>query len=130
MAEPASVRSCIDGGFRTTDASAGALARGGFLAGRRPAVRVAPCGGRPVSAVSGVSGRVAFLGHDGGHQQILRGRRGNELVSLVAGNLLVGLSFGWWVDKHNRHHAHPNHEGLDPDIGDGVLALAKGIPLR
>src|SRR5437588_3095616 len=36
MAEPASVRSCIDGGFRTTDASAGALARGGFLAGRRP----------------------------------------------------------------------------------------------
>ena len=67
--------------------------------------------------------QVAFLGHDGGHQQIVRGRRGNDLLSIVAGNLLVGLSFGWWVDKHNRHHAHPNHEGHDPDIGDGVLAF-------
>ena len=67
--------------------------------------------------------QVAFLGHDGGHQQIVRGRRGNELVSVIAGNLLVGLSFGWWADKHNRHHAHPNHEGHDPDIADGVLAF-------
>ena len=67
--------------------------------------------------------QVAFLGHDGGHQQILRTRRGNELVCVVAGDLLVGLSFGWWVDKHNRHHSHPNHEGQDPDIGDGVLAF-------
>jgi fatty acid desaturase len=67
--------------------------------------------------------QVAFLGHDSGHQQILRARRGNDLVSIVAGDLLVGLSFGWWVDKHNRHHSHPNHEGQDPDIGDGVLAF-------
>ena len=67
--------------------------------------------------------QVAFLGHDGGHQQILRGRRWNDLLSILAGNLLVGLSFGWWVNKHNRHHAHPNHEGHDPDIGDGVLAF-------
>ena len=67
--------------------------------------------------------QVAFLGHDGGHQQIVRGRRGNDLLSIVAGDLLVGLSFGWWADKHNRHHAHPNHEGSDPDIGDGVLAF-------
>lgn len=67
--------------------------------------------------------QVAFLGHDGGHQQVVRGRRGNDLLSILAGNLLVGLSFGWWVDKHNRHHAHPNHEAHDPDIGDGVLAF-------
>jgi fatty acid desaturase len=67
--------------------------------------------------------QVAFLGHDGGHQQIVRARRGNDLLSIFAGDLLVGLSFGWWVDKHNRHHAHPNHEGHDPDIGDGVLAF-------
>jgi fatty acid desaturase len=77
--------------------------------------------------VAGVLGigftQVAFLGHDGGHQQIWRRRRANDLLSLVAGNLLVGLSFGWWADKHNRHHAHPNHEGHDPDIGDGVLAF-------
>jgi fatty acid desaturase len=67
--------------------------------------------------------QVAFLGHDGGHQQVWRSRRANDLLSIAAGNLLVGLSFGWWVDKHNRHHSHPNHEGQDPDIGDGVLAF-------
>ena len=67
--------------------------------------------------------QVAFLGHDGGHQQVWRSRRANDLLGVFAGALLVGLSFGWWVDKHNRHHSHPNHEEHDPDIGDGVLAF-------
>jgi fatty acid desaturase len=58
-----------------------------------------------------------FLTHDAGHRQIFRNRRANDLVGLVHGNLAVGLAFGWWVDKHHRHHAHPNQEGLDPDIG-------------
>jgi fatty acid desaturase len=57
-----------------------------------------------------------FLTHDAGHRQIFRSRRANQLVGLVHGNLAVGLAFGWWVDKHHRHHAHPNQEGLDPDI--------------
>ena len=67
--------------------------------------------------------QAAFLGHDGAHQQIFAARRANDLVGRVAGNLLVGLSYGWWVDKHNRHHANPNKEEHDPDIGDGVLAF-------
>ena len=67
--------------------------------------------------------QVAFLGHDGGHQQVCRTRRGNDMLGIFAGDLLIGLSFGWWVDKHNRHHAHPNQEGHDPDIADGVLAF-------
>jgi fatty acid desaturase len=58
-----------------------------------------------------------FLAHDAGHRQILRSRRANDLVGWVHGNLGIGLAFGWWVDKHHRHHAHPNQEGLDPDIG-------------
>lgn len=77
--------------------------------------------------VAGVLGvlftQVAFLGHDGGHHQIWRSRRANELLGVFAGALLIGLSFGWWIDKHNRHHSHPNHEGSDPDIGEGVLAF-------
>ncbi|MDT5014341.1 MAG: hypothetical protein QOD39_501, partial [Mycobacterium sp.] len=77
-----------------------------------------------IAAVLGlVFTQVAFLGHDGGHQQIWRNRRANDLLTIVAGDLLVGLSYGWWIDKHNRHHSHPNHEGVDPDIGDGVLAF-------
>ena len=67
--------------------------------------------------------QVAFLGHDAGHNQIFRSHRANRLVGLVFANLLTGLSFGWWVPKHNAHHAHPNVVGRDPDIGTGAVAL-------
>lgn len=67
--------------------------------------------------------QIAFLGHDGGHQQIFASRRANDVFGRSVGNLLVGLSFGWWVGKHNRHHSNPNKEDHDPDIGDGVLAF-------
>ncbi|PZS15165.1 MAG: delta fatty acid desaturase [Pseudonocardiales bacterium] len=77
-----------------------------------------------VAAVMGVLfTQVAFLGHDGGHQQVFRSKRKNDAIGILAGDLLVGLSYGWWVDKHNRHHSHPNHEDEDPDIGDGVFAF-------
>jgi fatty acid desaturase len=65
--------------------------------------------------------QVAFLGHDAGHRQIFRGRRPSDIAGLLAGNLAVGLSYGWWIDKHNRHHANPNHEDHDPDVGAGAL---------
>lgn len=68
-------------------------------------------------------GQVAFLGHDAGHQAIFASRRRNDILGRSLGNFLVGLSYGWWVDTHNRHHANPNQEGRDPDIGDGVLAF-------
>lgn len=68
--------------------------------------------------------QVAFLGHDAGHNQMFRSRRANRLVGLVSANLLTGLSFGWWVPKHNAHHAHPNVIGQDPDIGAGAVALS------
>jgi fatty acid desaturase len=68
------------------------------------------------AAVLGVlSTQVAFLGHDAGHRQVTRTRRASYLLGLLHGNLAVGLSIGWWLDKHNRHHAHPNHAELDPD---------------
>ncbi|MGH9080816.1 MAG: fatty acid desaturase family protein [Acidimicrobiales bacterium] len=71
--------------------------------------------------------QVVFVGHDAGHQQIFRSRRANRLVGLVAGNTLTGLSFGWWVPKHNAHHAHPNQADRDPDIGAGVVAFTEEI---
>jgi fatty acid desaturase len=70
--------------------------------------------------------QLGFIGHDAGHRQIFRSRRANYLVGLVHGNLAIGLSYGWWVDKHNRHHAHPNTEGKDPDIDIGALAFTTG----
>jgi len=36
----------------------------------------------------------------------------------------TGVSYVWWTGKHNRHHAHPNTEGADPDIAIGVLAFS------
>ena len=67
--------------------------------------------------LAAVFAQSGFIGHDAGHRQIFRSRRGNQVVGWVHGNLAIGLAFGWWVDKHHRHHAHPNQEGLDPDIG-------------
>jgi fatty acid desaturase len=67
--------------------------------------------------------QVAFIGHDAGHRQIAGSRRVNDLLGLLHGNLLIGLSYGWWVAKHNRHHANPNHEGRDPDIVSGAIAF-------
>jgi fatty acid desaturase len=70
--------------------------------------------------------QIAFVGHDAGHRQIFRSRRANNLVGLVHANLLVGISFGWWVAKHDRHHSNPNHEDLDPDIDIPALAFTAG----
>jgi fatty acid desaturase len=67
--------------------------------------------------------QIAFVGHDAGHRQIFRSRRANDRVGLVHANLLVGVSFDWWVAKHNRHHSNPNHEDLDPDISITALAF-------
>jgi fatty acid desaturase len=70
--------------------------------------------------------QVAFLGHDAGHKQIFRTRRASYVLGLLHANLAVGLSYGWWIDKHNRHHAHPNEIGGDPDIDTGVLVYQPG----
>jgi fatty acid desaturase len=84
-----------------------------------------------VAAVMGIAfTQVAFLGHDGGHQQIAAKRGSNDLIGLLAGNLLTGLSIGWWVGKHNKHHSNPNKEHHDPDIGEGVLAFTTGSVAR
>ena len=64
--------------------------------------------------------QLGFIGHDAGHRQIFESRRANRLLGLGIGNALIGLSYGWWVPKHNSHHAHPNEPGRDPDIGVGL----------
>jgi fatty acid desaturase len=70
--------------------------------------------------------QIGFLGHDAGHRQIFTSRRANYVLGVLHGNLAIGLSYGWWIDKHNRHHAHPNQEDRDPDIKTGALAFHPG----
>ena len=44
----------------------------------------------------------------GPHAQIFRSRKANYVIQLPARQPGHGLSYGWWVSKHNRHHAHPS----------------------
>jgi fatty acid desaturase len=67
--------------------------------------------------------QISFLGHDAAHRQIFRSGRWNDWVSLIIANLLVGMSYGWWQSKHNRHHANPNTVGADPDIALAAIAF-------
>jgi fatty acid desaturase len=75
-----------------------------------------------LAAYSGlVLAQLGFLGHDAGHQQVFRSRQWNDRFGVLLSNLGVGLSYGWWVDKHNRHHRNPNEVGSDPDVEQNVL---------
>jgi fatty acid desaturase len=67
--------------------------------------------------------QIGFLGHDVGHRQVFRTRQAAYACGLLLGNLLIGLSYGWWLDKHNRHHAHPNDLDRDPDVAAGALVF-------
>jgi fatty acid desaturase len=73
-----------------------------------------------------VSTQLGFLGHDAGHRQIFRTTKANHVVGVALANLGVGFSYGWWVDKHNRHHAHPNDADKDPDVAAGALVFTTG----
>ena len=70
--------------------------------------------------------QTGFIGHDAGHRQITGSKRVDDLIGRIHGSLLIGLSYGWWVSKHNRHHAHPNQIGRDPDIGGRAIAFTAG----
>ena len=77
------------------------------------------------AALGVVSGQLGFQLHDSGHRQMFPSKRLNTVVGIVTGNGLLGMSHGWWVDKHNRHHGNPNHVDLDPDIDIGVIAYSE-----
>ncbi|WP_406415062.1 fatty acid desaturase family protein [Streptomyces sp. NBC_01614] len=81
-----------------------------------------------------VFGQVALLAHDAAHRQVFRRRRASEVSGRIAG-AGIGMGYGWWHDKHTRHHANPNHEELDPDLDPDLLVwsqdqarVAKGLP--
>ena len=69
--------------------------------------------------------QLGFLGHEACHRQIFRSARWNEWSGRVVSGLLVGISYGWWMNKHSRHHAGPNHLGKDPDIESRAVAFSR-----
>jgi fatty acid desaturase len=67
--------------------------------------------------------QIAMLGHDAAHRQIFVSGKWNDWVSLILGDLFVGMSYGWWRHKHTRHHANPNKIDVDPDIDLPVISF-------
>jgi fatty acid desaturase len=70
-----------------------------------------------------VLAQFGFLGHDAAHRQIFASHHWNEWTARVVSGLFSGLSYRWWVSKHNRHHLNPNKEGADPDLDPGAFAF-------
>lgn len=60
--------------------------------------------------------QTAFIGHDCGHTAVFQNRWKDCFFGFFIGNLLQGISIGWWKDSHNTHHVIPNDVNFDPDI--------------
>ena len=75
------------------------------------------------AALGVVLSQYGFLAHDAAHRQIFETNRANEWNARLMSTLVIGLSYGWWVKKHNAHHRSPNQIGRDPDIAPGGLVF-------
>jgi fatty acid desaturase len=67
----------------------------------------------------------AFFSHEAAHRQVLASGPANDSLGRLVGNLLVGMSYSWWMNKHTRHHANPNQVGRDPDIDGSIIAFTE-----
>ncbi len=96
-----------------------------------------------VAAVLGlVIGQFGFLAHEAAHRQVFERGPANDLAARIVGPAVAGLSYTWWQDGHNRHHAHPNVVGRDPsvdpqtfvfrqeDVGEPKSARRRILPLQ
>jgi fatty acid desaturase len=70
-----------------------------------------------------VSAQFGFIAHEASHRQIFRNNKWNDWTGLFLANLFAGLSYGFWMRKHNKHHQKPNQIGQDPDIAIRVLSF-------
>jgi fatty acid desaturase len=77
-----------------------------------------------------VFGQIGFIAHDVGHRQGFHTTKQNDFAGLLHADLLIGMSYGWWMDKHNKHHAQPNREEADPDIAIPVIAFTEKAALE
>jgi fatty acid desaturase len=77
-----------------------------------------------VAALLGVvMSQIGFLAHEATHREVFATPGWNEWTGRVLSGLFIGMSYAWWLDKHTTHHANPNKEGKDPDVGSRVLAF-------
>jgi fatty acid desaturase len=65
----------------------------------------------------------AFMGHESAHRQVWQSARANDFTARLLCDLIVGMSYSWWMNKHSRHHAQPNTVDRDPDIEKDFLVF-------
>ena len=76
-----------------------------------------------VATLGIVSAQFGFIAHEASHRQVFRNNKLNDAAGLLLANLFAGLSYGFWLRKHNKHHQRPNQIGQDPDIAIRVLSF-------
>lgn len=64
-----------------------------------------------------------FIAHETSHRQVFLSNKRNDFYGKITANLFAGLSYGFWMKKHNQHHRTPNQIHKDPDIHIRVLAF-------
>ena len=70
----------------------------------------------------------AFLAHEASHRQVFASGKANDRAARAIANVIVGISYSWWMTKHSRHHANPNVLGKDPDIARDVISFTTTMP--
>lgn len=71
-----------------------------------------------------LTAQYGFIAHELAHDQVFRSSRLNSWLGLIVANLFAGLSYGFWLQKHNRHHGKPNMIDSDPDINLRIIAFS------
>jgi fatty acid desaturase len=91
----------------------------------------------PCVMLLGISAaQYGFIAHETSHRQVFLSNKRNDFYGKITANLFAGLSYGFWMKKHNQHHRTPNQIHKDPDIHIRVLAFrtedmeAKSAPER
>jgi fatty acid desaturase len=65
----------------------------------------------------------AFLTHETSHRQVFISGKANDRAGRILAAGVVGISYAWWMNKHTRHHQHPNTMGKDPDIAFDTISF-------
>jgi len=67
----------------------------------------------------------AFITHELAHRQVFESGKVNDFAGRIMADLVVGISYSWWMSKHTRHHANPNTVDKDPDIETDFIIFQK-----
>ncbi|WP_111720919.1 acyl-CoA desaturase [Homoserinimonas sp. OAct 916] len=77
-----------------------------------------------IAAVLGILfTQFAFLAHEASHRQVFKSGKVNDHAGRLLADLIVGISYSWWMNKHSRHHVNPNVVGKDPDIEQDTISF-------